>query len=385
MSFWGVQYSQLSFNEVARGLDSQFMGPLAWVRAWLSAMAAAIADWCAACVAVAGTFWGMQRLSAGVAPRCPPSTIAAVSASVAALIVLLLANDGDYQGWSGPLRIKQTERPIRATAQASSLILLATVTANASWAREPLLLSLPVTTALLVAGKQLLSIVSCTLRASRYADCLRLSGWAKGSVSGENFAGEERLPDAGERPRCELWKWAFDRVFAVTAIVISSPIWIAVGLVVCLDSRGPVLFCHQRVGKNGRSFAIYKFRTMHSGSPRYGLSPTSSADPRITRVGRFLRRSSLDELPQLLNVIKGEMSLVGPRPEMPFVVDQYNCEQRRRLEVLPGMTGLWQLSAGRGSQIHDNIQYDLYYTRNRSFFMDLAILLHTPALAMRGI
>jgi lipopolysaccharide/colanic/teichoic acid biosynthesis glycosyltransferase len=124
---------------------------------------------------------------------------------------------------------------------------------------------------------------------------------------------------------------------------------------------------------------------MHSGSPRYGLSPTSSADPRITRVGRFLRRSSLDELPQLLNVIKGEMSLVGPRPEMPFVVDQYNCEQRRRLEVLPGMTGLWQLSAGRGSQIHDNIQYDLYYTRNRSFFMDLAILLHTPALAMRGI
>ena len=97
MSFWGVQYSQLSFNEVARGLDSQFMGPLAWVRAWLSAMAAAIADWCAACVAVAGTFWGMQRLSAGVAPRCPPSTIAAVSASVAALIVLLLANDGDYQ------------------------------------------------------------------------------------------------------------------------------------------------------------------------------------------------------------------------------------------------------------------------------------------------
>jgi lipopolysaccharide/colanic/teichoic acid biosynthesis glycosyltransferase len=385
MSLWDIEYSQLSFNGVGRGLDSRFVETRAGVRAWLTVMAAVIADWCTASLAVAGTFLGMQRLSAGVAPNYALSTIAAVSASVAALTVLLLANDGDYQGESGPLRIKQTERPVRVAAQASLLILLATVTANAFWAREPLLLSLPATSALLVTGKQLLFMAMQTLRAGERAGLLCVSRGDKAPRNGESFAGDEELSAVRKSSSYELWKRAFDLVFAVITIVISSPIWLTVAIVVWFDSRGSVLFCHQRVGKNGRRFAIYKFRTMYSESPPYGLSPKSSADPRITRIGQFLRRSSLDELPQLLNVIKGEMSLVGPRPEMPFVVDQYNSEQRQRLEVLPGMTGLWQLSAGRGSQIHDNIQYDLYYTQNRSFFMDLAILLRTPALAMRGI
>jgi lipopolysaccharide/colanic/teichoic acid biosynthesis glycosyltransferase len=129
---------------------------------------------------------------------------------------------------------------------------------------------------------------------------------------------------------------------------------------------------------------MYKFRSMHTTAPRYELSPTQSSDPRITAVGRFIRRTSLDELPQLINVLMGNMSLVGPRPEMPFVVHRYNSRQRQRLQVVPGITGLWQLSAERGLPIHDNLQYDLSYIRNRSFFMDLAILIQTPFRALRG-
>jgi lipopolysaccharide/colanic/teichoic acid biosynthesis glycosyltransferase len=108
-------------------------------------------------------------------------------------------------------------------------------------------------------------------------------------------------------------------------------------------------------------------------------------DRRITRFGRFLRRTSLDELPQLLNVLRGEMSLVGPRPEMPFLVEEYDTSQRERLRVTPGITGLWQLSADRALPIHENLGYDLYYIRSRGFFLDLAILIHTGFFAMRGI
>ena len=130
---------------------------------------------------------------------------------------------------------------------------------------------------------------------------------------------------------------------------------------------------------------MYKFRTMQTAASPYDYSPLSSCDPRITRAGRFLRRTSLDELPQLLNVVQGSMSLVGPRPEMPFIVEQYTPAQRQRLQVKPGITGLWQLSGDRAFLIHENIEYDLYYIRHCNFFMDLAILLHTSVFAMRGI
>jgi lipopolysaccharide/colanic/teichoic acid biosynthesis glycosyltransferase len=124
---------------------------------------------------------------------------------------------------------------------------------------------------------------------------------------------------------------------------------------------------------------------MHVNAPKYGLHPTDADDPRVTRIGRWLRRSSLDELPQLINVLRGDMSLVGPRPEMPFIVERYDANQRRRLQVIPGLTGLWQLSADRSFLIHENIQYDLYYIRHRNIFMDMSILLHTAIFAMKGI
>lgn len=175
-----------------------------------------------------------------------------------------------------------------------------------------------------------------------------------------------------------------DVMISSLLLLLLSPVHLLIAVLVWLDSPGPVFFIQKRVGLNGKLFDMYKFRSMHTTVPRYGLSPTQSSDTRITAVGRFLRRTSMDELPQLINVLLGNMSLVGPRPEMPFIVRCYNSRQRQRLRVIPGITGLWQLSADRAFPIHENIQYDLSYIQNRTFFMDLAILLHTPLRAMRG-
>ena len=183
----------------------------------------------------------------------------------------------------------------------------------------------------------------------------------------------------------DMAKRGLDLLLGVTALVMLSPLLALLALAVKWDSEGPIVFKQQRVGKNGRLFEIYKFRSMRTDAPTYEFSPTSGTDWRITRMGRILRRTSLDELPQILNVIKGDMSLVGPRPEMPFIVKMYGPRERLRLCVLPGITGLWQLSADRAFLIHDNPQYDLYYIRNRGFFMDVAILLHTLAFAIKGI
>jgi lipopolysaccharide/colanic/teichoic acid biosynthesis glycosyltransferase len=180
-------------------------------------------------------------------------------------------------------------------------------------------------------------------------------------------------------------KRAFDIVSSSLLLCLFGPLLLAIAVVVQLDSAGPALFVQKRVGRGGRLFDIYKFRSMRVGVPRYAVSPASPHDSRITRIGRLLRKSSLDELPQLVNVLKGHMSLVGPRPEMPFIVDQYDTTQMLRLSVVPGITGLWQLSADRGSQIHENLYYDLDYIRNRSFLLDTAILLHTLFFAMRGV
>ena len=127
------------------------------------------------------------------------------------------------------------------------------------------------------------------------------------------------------------------------------------------------------------------FSTVTAESDPYAVNPLDMNDSRITRVGRFLRKTSLDEMPQIINVLKGEMSFVGPRPEMPFIVDTYEEIHRERLKVLPGITGLWQLSGDRKRAIHENMDYDLYYIRNMSFFLDVAILLETFIFALRGI
>lgn len=181
-----------------------------------------------------------------------------------------------------------------------------------------------------------------------------------------------------------ITKRVADLIGSSLLLVSFAPLLLLIALFIKLNSPGPVLFVQDRIGRNGESFKMYKFRSMHKGTPQYELSPTTPFDPRITWIGRFLRRSGLDELPQLMNVFLGDMSLVGPRPEMSFIVQSYTAEQRQRLQVIPGITGLWQLSADRAFLIQENIQYDLYYIRNRGFFMDIAILIHTLLFAMRG-
>jgi exopolysaccharide biosynthesis polyprenyl glycosylphosphotransferase len=183
----------------------------------------------------------------------------------------------------------------------------------------------------------------------------------------------------------EVAKRVFDVAASLLSIVLASPLFFFLAFLVKIDSKGPVFFRQERIGCDGRPFLMYKFRTMRTSASAYDYSPRESSDPRITRIGRFLRKTSLDELPQLFNVLQGQMSLVGPRPEMPFIVKEYTQRQRQRLGVKPGLTGLWQLSGDRAFLIHENIEYDLYYIRNRNFFMDLAVILHTLIFAMRGI
>lgn len=200
-------------------------------------------------------------------------------------------------------------------------------------------------------------------------------------VDGVSFATSKLPASSGVY---EFVKRIVDIVASAALLALLAPLFILIAILIRLDSPGPTFFVQERVGRNGALFNIFKFRSMYTSAPRYAASPSSSHDPRITRVGRLLRRTSLDELPQLINVFLGAMSLVGPRPEMPFIVERYDARQRRRLQIAPGITGLWQLSADRSFPIHLNIQYDLYYIRNRGFFVDIAILIHTVFFAMRG-
>ncbi len=187
------------------------------------------------------------------------------------------------------------------------------------------------------------------------------------------------------RPLYTVAKRVIDIGAAGFLMVFMGPLFLLLAAMVLLSSPGPALFRQQRVGLQGQLFTIFKFRTMYVDAARYSRSPVDSLDPRITRIGRFLRKSSMDELPQIWNVLRGDMSLVGPRPEMPYVVELYTPAQRRRLAVPQGLTGLWQLSADRRHAIHETLEYDLYYTEHRGFFLDLAILCHTCLFAVKGI
>lgn len=181
-----------------------------------------------------------------------------------------------------------------------------------------------------------------------------------------------------------MLKRLFDSVLAGCGVVLLLPLFALLGLVIKLDSPGPVFYRATRIGKGGQPFSMLKFRTMVAGADRQGPAVTASGDRRITRVGRWLRRSKLDELPQLINVLRGEMSLVGPRPEMPFLVEQYRPWQRLRLQVRPGLTGLWQILGRKDLPLVENIEYDFYYISHRSLAMDLMIMLRTIPVVLFG-
>lgn len=175
-----------------------------------------------------------------------------------------------------------------------------------------------------------------------------------------------------------------NRAIAFVATLSLWPLVLLMAALIKLDDGGPVFFSQERVGLNGAIFTVYKFRTMRIDADKYGESPRGDYDPRVTRVGRWMRRLSLDEFPQLVNVLFGQMRLVGPRPEMPFIVEDYDQRQRRRLLVKPGITGLWQVSPHRNDPIHEHIEYDLAYIAHRGPVLDLALIIATLGLANRS-
>ena len=176
-----------------------------------------------------------------------------------------------------------------------------------------------------------------------------------------------------------------DVVGALSLLIILFPLFPVIALAIKLDSPGPVFFRHSRVGKNGKQFVLWKFRSMRMDVPQYANSPKNAKDARLTRIGRVIRRLSVDEMPQLINVIRGEMSLVGPRPEMPFIVEAFKGAHSHRLTVTPGITGLWQISPARAFPIHENLQYDLHYIRNQNLVLDCVIILRTITAVIHGI
>ena len=181
-----------------------------------------------------------------------------------------------------------------------------------------------------------------------------------------------------------MGKRLFDIVLSSFALLAVSPIILCFAFLIKADSRGPVFYRGERVGKGENVFRIYKFRTMVQNAEAIGASSTADDDPRITKFGKLLRRLKLDELPQIINIFKGEMSFVGPRPEMPFIVEKYNETQKKRLRVKPGLTGMWQVSSERGLQIHENMDYDLFYIEHQGFLLDLAIILRTFITVVKG-
>jgi len=190
------------------------------------------------------------------------------------------------------------------------------------------------------------------------------------------------------------------RLFDVTLVLVTAPLWVPVmllaALLLAIDLGGNPFFLQQRIGLHGRPFTMYKLRTMRHARPgkedRYVIddfrtfvfSPPDKPNPRITRLGAFLRKTSIDELPNLFNVLKGEMSLVGPRPEIPEIVAQYPAHYHRRHEVLPGIAGLAQLNGRSDLTYDETITYDLAYVDNHSLRGDIAILLKTLLAVLKG-
>jgi len=193
-----------------------------------------------------------------------------------------------------------------------------------------------------------------------------------------------------------LVKRLFDLAIAAVALLLLWPLMLVIALCIRLDSPGPALFTQERVGWHGRLFRIYKFRTMFVGAEKNmgvivehtadgrRFLVKGKADPRITRIGRHLRRWSLDELPQLFNVLKGEMSIVGPRPELPELVQDYAPWQHKRFSVPPGITGWWQVTERADAPSSLHTEADLYYLQHYSLWLDLQILLRTGAAVIRG-
>lgn len=183
-----------------------------------------------------------------------------------------------------------------------------------------------------------------------------------------------------------------DMIASLIGLIILSPLFLLLAIIIKIeDPKGPVFFKQQRVGKNEKTFYMYKFRSMvHNAEELLGQLLTQNEvsgamfkmknDPRVTKIGRFIRKTSLDELPQLWNVVRGDMSLVGPRPPLPREVEEYSLYDKQRLHVTPGCTGLWQVSGRNSVGFEEMVELDLEYIRNRKYWYDIGIILKTVKL-----
>jgi sugar transferase (PEP-CTERM system associated) len=195
----------------------------------------------------------------------------------------------------------------------------------------------------------------------------------------------------GARPASRRLKRLLDLVFAVAGLVLAAPLMMATAIAVALDSPGPVLYRQLRAGELGRAFTLYKFRSMRSDAETHGARFAEEHDPRVTRVGRWIRKTRIDELPQLWNVLRGEMSMVGPRPERPVFIEQLEQQVpyfKQRLYVKPGLTGHAQVRCRYGATAEDHLeklQYDLYYIKSHSLLFDLSIMVDTVKVVLLRI
>ena len=169
----------------------------------------------------------------------------------------------------------------------------------------------------------------------------------------------------------------FDLSLALLLLFFLLPLIIIIILLILFDSPGPILFSQRRIGYKNQLFTIYKFRTMYTDANKYEASPDSTEDQRLTKFGKYLRKTGLDEIPQLINILKGDMSLVGPRPEMPFLAKCFSHQELGRHEVKPGITGPWQISSYRKKPIHEGIKLDLEYVENVCFKLDFVLITKT--------
>jgi exopolysaccharide biosynthesis polyprenyl glycosylphosphotransferase len=192
-----------------------------------------------------------------------------------------------------------------------------------------------------------------------------------------------------------LVKRIFDIVASTLGLLFFSLLMVAAAIAIKLEDGGPIFYRAPRVGENGRLFPMLKFRSMVVDADKLQVQVNradanghiihkSAADPRVTRIGRWIRRTSVDELPQLINVLKGDMSLVGPRPELPWLVEKYEPWQRKRFAVPQGITGWWQVNGRSDNPMHLNTDQDLYYIQNYSIWLDIQIILRTFGVVLRG-
>jgi lipopolysaccharide/colanic/teichoic acid biosynthesis glycosyltransferase len=180
-------------------------------------------------------------------------------------------------------------------------------------------------------------------------------------------------------------KRVVDLTLSIGVLIVLSPVLLLIALAIKLTSRGPVFYTQERIGRDGRPFSFIKFRTMVVGAENIGAGVLCvQNDPRVTRVGRWLRRFSVDEMPQLFNVLRGEMSVIGPRPGLAYQAKEYTPEQRRRLTVLPGITGWAQVNGRNSLSWDERIRYDVQYVDRMSLGLDLRILARTARIVLAG-